>query len=62
MKNTKKSNRCTCELLETALALSKHNVISAQELSQVKALCTTPPVYMAKKVAEHAKSRRPVQR
>ena len=51
MKDAKKSDRITSELLETALALSKHNVLSAQELNQIKALCTTPPVYTAKKVA-----------
>jgi hypothetical protein len=51
MKNAKKSDRITSELLETALALSKHNVLSAQELNQINALRTTPPVYTAKKVA-----------
>lgn len=50
MKDAKKSDRIASELLETALALSKHNVLSAQELGQIKALCTTPPVYTAKKV------------
>lgn len=49
MKVAKKSDRITSELLETALALSKHNVLSAQELNPIKALCTTPPVYTAKK-------------
>lgn len=51
MKTTKKPDRIAKELLKTGLALSKHNVLSAQELSEVKALCTTPPVYTAKKVA-----------
>lgn len=50
MKDAKKSDRIASELLETALALSKHNALSAQELGQIKALCTTPPVYTAKKV------------
>ncbi len=62
MTNAKKSDRIASELLETALALSKHNVLSAQELSQVKALCTTTPVYIANKVAVQAKPRRPIQR
>lgn len=51
MKVVKKSDRIANELLETALALSKHHVLSVQELNQVKALCTTPPTYTAKKVA-----------
>jgi hypothetical protein len=49
MKNAKKSDRITSELLETALALGKHNVLSAQELNQIKAMRTTPPVFTADK-------------
>jgi hypothetical protein len=45
MKNAKKSDRITDELLETALALSKHNVLSPQELNQIKALRTTPQIH-----------------
>ena len=51
MTSAKKTDRIANELLETALALSKHKLLSAQELSQVKALCTPPPVYTAEKVA-----------
>lgn len=51
MKAAKNSNRVANELLETAVALSKHRLLSAQEISQIKALCTTPPVYTPEKVA-----------
>lgn len=51
MKKTKHPDRVASELLETALALSRHDVLSTQELGQIKALCTEPPVYTAKKVA-----------
>lgn len=40
MKATDNSDRIANELLETARALSKHRLLSAQELSQVKVLCT----------------------
>jgi hypothetical protein len=33
MKNAKKSDRISNELLETALALSKHSVLSAQNVT-----------------------------
>ena len=42
MKTIKNPNRIASELLETALALSKHNVLSAQELSKVKELMPIP--------------------
>jgi hypothetical protein len=42
MKTIKNPNRIASELLETALALRKHNVLSAQELSKVKNLMQTP--------------------
>jgi hypothetical protein len=45
MKNAKKSDRISNELLETGLSLSEHNVLSAQELNQIKALCTTPQIH-----------------
>jgi putative transcriptional regulator len=50
MKTVKNSERIANELLETALALSKHDVLSVQELAQVKALCTPPPVYTPEKI------------
>lgn len=44
-------DRVASELLETALALSKHGVMSAQELAQVQVLCVPPPLYTSQKVA-----------
>lgn len=52
MKATKNPNRLVDELLETAVALSKHNLLSAQDFNQIKALCTTPPVYSPQKVTQ----------
>lgn len=50
MKTTSKTDRVAAELLEMALALSKHDLVSAQEMNQIKVLCTPPPVYTADKV------------
>jgi len=50
MKIANKTDRVAAELLETALALSKHDLLSAQEFNQVKALCEPPPLYTADKV------------
>ena len=52
MKAAKNSNRVANELLETAVALSKHNLLSAQDFDQIKALCTPPPVYSPQRVAQ----------
>ena len=52
MKAIDSSDRVANELLETALALSKHGLLSVQELSQVKVLCSPPPIYTAEKVIE----------
>ena len=52
MKMANKPDRVASELLETALALSKHNLLSVQDLDTVKALCTPPPVYTATKVVQ----------
>jgi len=50
MKITNDADRIANELLDTARALSKHGLLSAQELAQVKVLCTPPPTYTAEKV------------
>jgi len=52
MKATDSSDRIANELLETARALSKHRLLTAQEVSQVKVLCTPPPTYTAERVVE----------
>lgn len=52
MKTVSSSDRVAAELLETALSLSKHNLLSVQDLTQIKALCAHPPVYTASKVVQ----------
>ena len=47
-----KTDRVSAEMLEMALLLSKHDVLSVQDLGQIKALCSTPPVYTADRVAQ----------
>ena len=49
---SQKTDRVSSELLEMALLLSKHDVLSAQELSKIKALCKPPPVYSPERVAQ----------
>lgn len=59
MKATKNPNRVANELLETAVALSKHNLLAARDFNQIKALCTPPPAHSAQKSlrSRHAKLR-----
>ena len=40
-----KTDRVSAEMLEMALLLSKHKVLLAPDLGQIKALCSPPPVY-----------------
>lgn len=47
-----KNDRVSAEMLEMALLLSKHDVLSAHDLGQIKALCSTPPTYTAERVAQ----------
>jgi len=47
-----KTDRVSAEMLEMALLLSKHNVLSVQDLGRVKALCTPPPVYTPERVVQ----------
>lgn len=48
----KKIDRITAEMLEMALLMSKHAVLSAQDLASMRALCTPPPLYSPKRVAQ----------
>ncbi|WP_090142559.1 DNA-binding transcriptional regulator [Limnohabitans sp. DM1] len=52
MTATTKTDRVSAEMLEMALLLSKHKVLSAQDLGQIKALCSPPPVYLPERVAQ----------
>lgn len=49
-KSTSKPDRIALEMMEMALALGKHDLLSMPDLAQVKALCEPPPVYTAEKV------------
>ena len=48
----KKSDRISAEMVEMALLLSKHEVLSAHDLDRVKALSSTPPTYTPERVAQ----------
>lgn len=52
MTATIKTDRVSVEMLEMALLLNKHKVLSAQNLGQIKALCSPPPVYPPERVAQ----------
>lgn len=47
----KRPDRVSVELLEMALLLSKHEVLSAHDLDRLKALCLPPPIYKPEHVA-----------
>lgn len=47
----KKTDRISAEMLEMALRLSKHEVLSAHDLERIKALCSPPPIYTPEHVA-----------
>lgn len=48
MKNASKPDRITNKLLETAHALSKHNVLPAQQLNQIRALSNVATILLGK--------------
>ena len=49
---THKSDRVSAEMLEMAILLSKHEVLTAHDLKKIKALCSPPPVYTPERVAQ----------
>lgn len=51
-KTAKNSDRIASEMMEMALALSKHDLLSKDDMSQMKALCEPPPVYTADTVIQ----------
>lgn len=48
---TRKTDRVAAELIEMATLLSRYEVLSAHDLSRIKALASPPPVYTAERVA-----------
>ena len=47
-----KTDRVSAEMVEMAVLLNKHEVISARSLDRIKALSSPPPIYTAKRVAQ----------
>ncbi len=47
----KKMDRVAAELVEMALSLNRHEVLSAHDLDRIKALSAPPPVYTPERVA-----------
>ena len=45
-------DRILAELLQAAADLSRHGLLSREDMLQVRALCEPPPVYTAGKVAD----------
>lgn len=56
-KTDPESDRISAELLEMALALSSHSLITQQEFAEIKVLCEKPPLYMAETVAAIRKNK-----
>lgn len=48
----KKTDRISAEMVEMALLLSKHEVLSAHDPGRVKALSSPPPAYTPERVAQ----------
>lgn len=48
----KKTDRVQTEMMEMALLLSKHGVLSVQDLNGISALCSPPPTYSPERVAQ----------
>lgn len=48
----KKTDRISSELVEMALLLNKHELLSAKDLARVKALSSPPPEYSPQRVAQ----------
>jgi len=47
-KSTSKADRITLEMMEIALALSKHGLLSMPDLTQVKVLCKPSSIFTAR--------------
>lgn len=48
----KKTDRISAELVEMAVLLNKHEVLTAHDLGRVKALSSPPPAYTPERVAQ----------
>jgi putative transcriptional regulator len=45
-------DRVLMEMMETAADLSRHGLLTKDDMAQLTALCTAPPVYTPRKVAD----------
>ena len=45
-----KTDRVSAEMLEMALLLSKHDLLSVQDMAKIQALCAPPPVFTPERV------------
>ena len=53
MRKTKNnSDRVAAEMLEMAMALRGHGLLSKADMGQIRALCAPPPVYSAETVVQ----------
>ena len=48
----KKTDRVSAEMVEMAVLLNKHEILSAHDLDRIKALSSPPPVYTPECVAQ----------
>ena len=48
----RKTDRISAEMIEMALLLNKHEVLSAHDLGRIKALYSPPPAYTPERVAQ----------
>ncbi len=48
----KKTDRISAEMVEMAVLLNKHEVLSAHDLDRIKALSSPPPTYTPERVAQ----------
>jgi len=49
---SRKDDRVLNEMLEAAADLSRHGLLSKEDMVQVRAVCEPPPVYTSRKVAD----------
>lgn len=49
---TKKTDRVSAEMVEMAVLLNKHEMLSAHDMARVRALSSPPPTYTPERVAQ----------
>lgn len=51
-KSGQHGDRVLADLLETAVDLSRHGLLTQQDMAELNAFCAAPPVYTPRKVAD----------